>query len=87
MQARFYSDAVGCWICMRVVAGSIVGQGKSDWHFSSPLAFVVGQYRVDNANVVGQCSGCEQQRDCLVGPGMVPRRFGEEGEYVVGLDI
>ena len=27
---------------------------------------------------VGPCSGCEQQRDCLVGSGMVPRGFGDE---------
>ena len=27
---------------------------------------------------VGPCSGCEQQRDCLVGSGMVPSRFGNE---------
>ena len=29
---------------------------------------------------VGPCSGCEQQpdRDCLVGSGMVPSRFGDE---------
>ena len=24
------------------------------------------------------CSGCEQQRNCLVGSGMVPSRFGNE---------
>ena len=27
---------------------------------------------------VGPCSGCEQQRDCLVGSSMVPSRFGDE---------
>ena len=27
---------------------------------------------------VGPCSGREQQRDCLVGSGMVPRGFGDE---------
>ena len=27
---------------------------------------------------VGPCSGCEQQRDCLVGSGMVPSGFGDE---------
>ena len=27
---------------------------------------------------MGPCSGREQQRDCLVGSGMVPSRFGDE---------
>ena len=27
---------------------------------------------------VGPCSGCEQQKDCLVGSCMVPGRFGDE---------
>ena len=27
---------------------------------------------------VGPCSGCEQQRDCLDGSGIVPSGFGEE---------
>ena len=27
---------------------------------------------------VGPCSGCEQQRDYLVGSGMVPSRFGDK---------
>ena len=30
------------------------------------------------------CSGCEQQRDCLVGSGMVPSRFGDESNYAGG---
>ena len=33
---------------------------------------------------VGPCSGCEQQRDCLVGPGMVPSRFGDDSNYAGG---
>ena len=39
---------------------------------------------------MGPCSGYEQQRDCLVGTGMVPSRFGDEsniikqGEIVTG---
>ena len=32
---------------------------------------------------MGPCSGCEQQRDCLVGSGMVPSRFGDES-YLAG---
>ena len=38
---------------------------------------------------VGPCSGCEQQRDCLVGSGMAPSSLGDEsiqaGELVTGL--
>ena len=33
---------------------------------------------------VGSCSGCEQQRDCLVGSGMVPSRFGDESNLAGG---
>ena len=37
---------------------------------------------------VGPCSGCEQQRDCLVGSGMVPSRSGtnliKQGGNVTG---
>ena len=32
---------------------------------------------------MGPCSGCEQQRECIVGSGMVPSRFGEEA-YLAG---
>ena len=33
---------------------------------------------------MGPCSGCEQQRDCLVGSGMVPSGFGDESNYAGG---
>ena len=33
---------------------------------------------------MGPCSGCEQQRDCLVGSGMAPSGFGDESYYAGG---
>ena len=33
---------------------------------------------------MGPCSGCEQQKDSLVGSGMVPSRFGDESNLAGG---
>ena len=70
VEAGFYSDVVEC----RTVnpadqVRSPVGENVT-WIFSPFLLHLVAS--------VGPCSGCEQQRDCLVGTGTVPSRFGGE---------
>ena len=59
---------------VRVLARYARGPGFESWSghvlFSSLVTF--GGFGV------GPCLGCEQQRDCLVGSGMVPSRFGDE---------
>ena len=42
-QASFYSDVEECWIYLQTLAGSILGRGKGDWHFSSPVTYCMIQ--------------------------------------------
>ena len=60
---------------VRVIAHYARGSGFDSWSgcaFSSPVTFgsLVAQ--------CGSCSGCEHQKDCLFGSGMVQSRFGDE---------
>ena len=86
MPGRHFRKGGNCnrsivWLGSSVVECS---HGKRETLGSSPgrAAFFSRPFDIWWLSVggVGPCSGCEQQpeRDCLVGSGMVPSRFGDE---------